>query len=598
MNIWRRPPAVFGITMGLVFTAMVAVEAINPAQAFDESGVDPFETAQTEFDIDRTEALRRALWRHRLVFPSGEPFRDAVISSPRSIDGRGNNIQHPEIGATATGLVRWSEPVYADAAGGMVGSDLPNPRTISNVVHAGHGTAPNPDGLSDFFWQWGQFLDHDIVLIGERVPAEPANIAAPAGDPMFDPAGSGTALIAFLRSDIVSGGATRQQRNSITSWIDASNVYGSAPTRASALRTNDGAGRLLVSPSNLLPFNTAGLANAGGNGPDLFLAGDVRANEQVGLTALHTLFVREHNRLARHIQITSDQNGGFTRESGEAIFQMARGVVSAYMQKITYEEFLPLLLGPDALEPYRGYDPNAKAGISNMFATAAYRFGHSAVGERIMRLDARGNEIAAGHLALRDAFFAPQRITDEGGIAPVLRGLAAQRARAVDPYIVDDLRNFLFGPPGSGGLDLAALNIQRGRDHGLPSYNDARASLGLTRALSFSDITSEETRQARLAQIYAHPDDVDLWVGGLAEDPVNEGQVGELYFVILKRQFEALRDGDRNWYERVLSGPALDYVKATTLAHIIRMNTEIGIELADDVFRVRPSADLISQPGG
>ena len=69
-------------------------------------------------------------------------------------------------------------------------------------------------------------------------------------------------------------------------------------------------------------------------------------------------------------------------------------------------------------------------------------------------------------------------MTDEGGIAPVLRGLAAQVQQSVDTQIVPDVRNFLFGPPGAGGLDLASLNIQRGRDHGLSDYNSMREASG------------------------------------------------------------------------------------------------------------------------
>src|SRR6185295_2729356 len=92
----------------------------------------------------------------------------------------------------------------------------------------------------------------------------------------------------------------REQINSVTSYIDASNVYGSDTTRAAALRTFSD-GKLVTSAGGLLPgLNTAGLTNDDpfGLGAAQFLAGDVRANEQVGLTATHALFTREHNRLA------------------------------------------------------------------------------------------------------------------------------------------------------------------------------------------------------------------------------------------------------------------------------------------------------------
>src|SRR5207244_12005587 len=96
----------------------------------------------------------------------------------------------------------------------------------------------------------------------------------------------------------------RQQINQITAWIDGSMIYGSDATRAAALRTFVG-GRLKTlstAVGSLLPLNTAGLANANDahrvSADQLFLGGDVRANENIELTAMQTLFMREHNRLA------------------------------------------------------------------------------------------------------------------------------------------------------------------------------------------------------------------------------------------------------------------------------------------------------------
>jgi len=172
------------------------------------------------------------------------------------------------------------------------------------------------------------------------------------------------------------------------------------------------------------------------------------------------------------------------------------------------------------------------------------------------------------------------------GIEPILRGLAAQPAEEIDVMMVDDVRNFLFGPPGSGGLDLACLNIQRGRDHGLPAYNDAREALGLARRTTFAQISSDAEVRARLASVYDSVDDVDVWVGGLAEDHVEGAMVGELFFIVLKDQFERLRDGDRVWYEETFSGAELELLRRTRLSDIIRRNTEIGSELPVDVFRV------------
>lgn len=517
----------------------------------------------------------------------GGPPSARAAGAFRTIDGSGNNLARPLMGSAGTPLRRMVPPDYADGVSDPAGAARPGARAISNAVSAQDGSLPSALPASDYVWQWGQFVDHDIDLTGPADPEEPFHIPVPAGDLFFDPPpGTGTAIIMLTRSifDPASGtgpGNPRAQINQITAWIDASNVYGSDTLRADALRSNDGTGRLRTSPGNLLPFNTAGFPNAGGPDPALFLAGDVRANEQAALTAMHTLFVREHNRLARLLRFFRPHL------SGDEIYARARRIVGAEMQAITFNEFLPLLLGKGALTPYAGYDPAVDAGISNLFSTASYRFGHSLLSEQLLRLRKNGKPIAAGHLPLRDAFFAPARITDEGGIAPLLRGLAKQRCQEVDTKVVDAVRNFLFGPPGAGGFDLAALNIQRGRDHGLPGYNQTRVALGLAPVASFQEITSDDALADALEALYGDVNDVDVWVGGLAEDHLPGAMVGELVFTVLKDQFERLRDGDRFWYERAFSKPMRAWLSQTRLSHVIRRNTASGRRIQKNVFVVK-----------
>jgi hypothetical protein len=162
------------------------------------------------------------------------------------------------------------------------------------------------------------------------------------------------------------------------------------------------------------------------------------------------------------------------------------------------------------------------------------------------------------------------------------------RAQEVDPFIVDEVRNFLFGEPGSGGFDLASLNIQRGRDHGLPRYNAMRVQMGLAAKLDFADVSSDPDVQARLALVYDSVDDIDLWVGGLCEDHAPGAMVGELLKAILTDQFQRLRDGDRFWYANHFNDAMVQELEQTTLAQIIRRNTSIGKEIPDDVFLVEP----------
>ncbi|MFK8029814.1 MAG: peroxidase family protein [Gammaproteobacteria bacterium] len=508
-----------------------------------------------------------------------------ISGSYRSYSGQGNNIENDEMGMAETALVRWTQIDYADGMQTPNDATLPSPRLISNLVFDQAYSKPNDNNASDFLWQWGQFLDHDIDLTDGIDPPEPLPIQVPTGDPWFDPDSTGTQSIPFNRSiyDLSTGGSTdnpRLQVNEISSWIDASNVYGSNPVRALELRTNDGTGRLKSSEGDFLPYNVNGFPNAGGSGSELFLSGDVRANEQLGLTAMHTLFMREHNRLADMLATENPQLGG------EEIYQKARRMVGGIVQYITYEEFLPTLLGANALPPYSGYNANKNAAISNVFSTAAYRFGHSTLSPQLLRVDAGGEEYFGGHLDLRDAFFSPVVVTEPGSLDAIFRGLSSQVCQSVDAFVIDDIRNFLFGPPGAGGLDLVSLNIQRGREHGIGRYNPVRIAMGLSPKSSVEDITSDPVVAFTLSSAYSSIDDIDVWVGGLAEDHMPGAMVGEFLYRTIRKQFIALRDGDRFWYQYDMNARELAIVESSTLAEVIRRNTNVGEEMSDNVFIV------------
>ncbi len=536
-------------------------------------------------DQRRTSLVQRPAVLPADDLPGWEPGPAVFPFVFRTISGVGNNEREPTWGAAGRPLIRTAPVGYADSIGAPAGGQRPSARAVSNAVVAAYDSKPNGRGATDYLWAWGQFIDHDITETPIASPAEAFDIAVPAGDLFFDPASTGTQTIGLDRSHGAMGSGVRQQLNNITAFIDASMVYGSDDHRARALRALDGTGRLLTSDGDLLPFNTRGLHNApSSHDPSFFLAGDIRVNEQVGLVALHTLFVREHNRLADEIRLA---NRSLT---GDEIYQRARAIVAAQMQAITYNEFLPLLLGPGAIPPYQGYRDDIDPAISNEFATAAFRVGHTMLSGTLMRLDEQGNTIPAGHIALRDAFFVPQE-TIVHGIEPVLRGLAGQRAQEIDSEIVDAVRNFLFGPPGAGGFDLASLNIQRGRDHGLATYNQIRVAFGMPLAQTFLEITRDADRAAALASVYASPDDIDAWVGMLAEPHRTGAMVGETLFRVMRDQFVRLRDGDRFWYEAYLPQRLVDEIDATLLSDIITRNMHGTGIMPVDVFMMPPECE-------
>ena len=492
----------------------------------------------------------------------------------RTIDGSGNNLSHTDYGTTGSAFITTSGYDYGNGYSTPNDADRPNVREISNEIFAQNGDIFNASGISNFLWVWGQFLDHDINLT--EGGTEEYDITVPQGDIYFDPYNTGTQVIDFTRSGYAEGTGTdtdnpRLQVNDITAFIDASNIYGSTAEKQAELRGEGG--KLLTSEGNLLPIVM------GDHGPE-FLSGDERVNENVALTSMHTLFTREHNFwvdkiAAEHPELTGDE-----------LYERAKAIVEAEIQHVTFDEFLPALLGDDAIGKYKGYDATINPQIATEFATAAFRVGHTMLSSDIFRMQEDGAESSYGDMTLQQAFFRPDMIMSQGGIDEILRGMGSSYSQSIDAQIIDDVRNFLFGPPGAGGFDLVSLNIQRGRDHGLPDFNSVREAYGLDPVNSFEDLTGNTDLAAKLTALYGDISHLDLWVGGLIESPYGQSLVGETFYTIIADQFTRLRDGDRFWYEDRLDSDLVDMVKDTSLSDIIMRNTDL-ICLQEDIFSAK-----------
>lgn len=526
-------------------------------------------------------------------------------SQDRSINGINN---HPEgLGAKDATLLRKCENAFEDEISIPAGSTRANPRTISNIIFAQDDRVDNALNLSDYVWAFGQFLDHDISQV-ESNEDEFLPITVPANDFFFEEG----SIIPMARSAASSGTGTdssnpRNYNNKVTAFIDGSAIYGSDDIRAKALRNpNSTKGKLWVSNGNLLPWNTntgefdGVVASSSGpfmenpfqNNNKLFLAGDLRANENPLLIAIHTIFVREHNRLCDIIAV---EHPGW---SSDKIYEAARKKVGAYIQGITYFEWLPAQ-GIE-IPAYNWYNEQVDPSILNVFSSAAFRMGHTLINSSVVRMENDGGEISDGNIALRDAYFNPTIIPLTNGIEPYLKGMATNLHQDFDCKMVDDLRNFLFADPENGiaGLDLAAININRGRERGLPDFNTVRADFGLTRISSFEGITGNPEVAELLSDLYnGDINSIDPWVGMLSERHKNGALFGELVMTILEEQFQSLRDGDRFYFENdpAFSAQDIEEIKNTTLHDIIMRNTTIEL-MQDKVFEAMPHGDIPNGP--
>jgi len=467
---------------------------------------------------------------------------------PRSLDGMGNNTQDPRLGAAGQNYRRVAAAVYGP--GNAPVAPVAPLRHISNrIFNDTHQNLFSERGVTQWGANWGQFIDHVFGL--RETDGENAPIPFDNADPLeefTDVNGS----LSFTRSGfVIDGQGVRQQPNTVNSFIDAFTVYGGTTDRLEWLRDGPVDGDLANNAATLLDVGgylpTAGarpgvtaptMEIAGRLQPDptnAIIAGDRRANENIALTGAHTLFLREHNRIVEALPDNLDEQ---TR------FEIARRVVGAEVQYITYNEFLPAL--GVRLPPYQGYDPDVDPTLSNEFATVGYR-AHSMIHGEIEMEVAADRYTAAQLAAFEDegievvveagavelavplnlAFGSPH-LVPALGLGPLLAGLAGEPQYKNDEQFDNQLRSVLFMEPNTDDpecldgptlpqcftqavADLGVIDVARAADHGIPSYNDLREAYGLTPKASFTDITGEDTDE--------FPDDPEIDAANPLDDP-------------------------------------------------------------------------------
>ena len=504
----------------------------------------------------------------------------------RHINGTCNNCDNPLLGSTTTTVLRLLGAEYEDTErslprgwsqhvrGPKVAESVPSSRLVTKMFLGGDMVPSTRLTLMHF--QWGQFLDHDLILVPTHPESSSAGgtvdcstecsnthpcfpIQLDEADPLTNMTNGRRNCLPFIRSagvkfDVIGAYPYTNQFNEVTSFLDASNVYGSSNFLGLLLKGENGTMRTSspcpdMDEGPMLPECPRASANIFCSCdlefcPEKYIAGDARVNEQPMLTLMHTLWVREHNRIAARL---AEINPCW---DGSKIFEETRKIVIAMMQHITYRLYLPILLGPAGYKHYIGfnskYNPRVNVGIFNSFAAAAFRFGHSQIPSEIPLFDKEWKPLKPE--VLHSAFFRATMLCALG-YDNMLRGLLHSPVMDVDQHFTDSVRTHLFAQHlEEMGLDLISINVQRGRDHGIPTYTKFR-NYCQEKYMVKAKFRDEKETKKRVNLIFkGDMDQLDLFVGAILEEPVNDGLIGPTFSCIIGEQFKNLRDGDRFFY--------------------------------------------------
>ncbi|KAK9306667.1 hypothetical protein QLX08_002745 [Tetragonisca angustula] len=550
--------------------------------------------------------------------------RHAAICNPmakyRSVDGSCNNVENPSWGSAMTAYTRILFPQYFDGIQeprriGQTKKPLPGARSVSVALSTPNDQSDVSRTLT--VMQWAQFIANDIsytpmrkmVSSGKPIsccrsdgnPLSPryvhpdcSPITVPDRDPVYGQhyvrCMNYVRSLPVLKSECTFGPA--EQMNQASHFLDGSAIYGSTLKKSRELREFDG-GRLRVHKDNKHEFLPIGGTECKDGCYD---SGDYRVNTHPQLAVMHTIWHREHNRIANKL---AELNPNW---SDETLYQEARRIVVAEIQHITYKEWLPILLGKKYARAVglvvessysRNYNSEDDPAVSNEVATAALRFVISLMQGKISLTDNKRQNNKT--VTLAEYFFKPTIIESDEVFDGLLRGMATQTSQKMDINIVEDITSKLFASnEESLGLDAISLDIQRGRDHGLPGYNHYRKYCGLPSAKSFDDFLDYIPMEMikKLRTVYVHPDDVDLIIGGMAERPAEDGLLGPTFRCLIFEQFSRTHRTDRFFYDSAyqphpFTPEQLAEIRNVTLARVFCDNGNHITEMQPNVF-LRP----------
>jgi len=500
----------------------------------------------------------------RTVYSNQNVFRQAQNNTLEeqesmyySIDGSKNNPDNPSWGQRKAPRVRYLPQAsrYFDQIAPNTGGGIPVDETNFNLPSArrimedlfSQATPEVDKGTNHLMLEFGHFIVQDIIgrtLMNATEPF-PMPCDGEVTDVVFCPVTGKSYSIPFDRSQHATFANTNVPRASLngeTAFMDMSNMYGNTLKVQTEVREFQG-GRVKLDEMGLPPILD-------------------KYNSSPGVFAIYCVFLRYHNILAEEFE---KANPTLTDEE---LFQMARHKTIAIYQSIAEEKYIPTLLG-FTLEPYVGYNASVDPSIDEFFAAASFRYAHSSFSGLVRLLDENFDPTGSDPLILRDVFRqpspnnVPRVVRKHGGIEPFLRGLTVTNAKAVDASLVHDLNYFTEA--------TSLLDIQRGRDMGLPSYNDAREAFNLSRVESFEALVGYDYQEVLVAVKELYSDDIeklDAYVGALLEAKSVGAEMGPLFSQSIKNQFERLRDGDRLWYRNRYTQD--EWEQFPSLAELIR----------------------------
>jgi hypothetical protein len=520
----------------------------------------------------------------------------------RTADGSWNNLADPKEGAARTRFLSNVE-LSAICPETIPKLLIPNPREVSRRL------LTRPDGddgrphmepvlfLNLLAASWIQFMTHDWVSHGEAAPNAFITVPLLPGDPAVTRYQQNALKISTTQVDPTrNAGSTPDPAatsfiNEVTHWWDGSQIYGSDQDTQDRLRSGR-FGKMKLSIRGRLPIDWSTRVEDTG----------FRRNWWVGLTMLHTLFVREHNAICDMLYAANpawDDN---------RLFNVARLINAALMAKIHSVEWTPAILPNKTLEtglnsnwyglltylrpkgkdrktlaevnirnpelggivgnPINRYD--CAYGLTEEFVEV-YRL-HSLLPETL-QLRRRGQDTVNGVPLPETRQHGSIRLTSRYAMSDLFYSFGNQHPGAL---VLNNFPRFMqeLSVPGNPFLDMGTVDIVRARERGVPRYNEFRRQLGLKEIRSFDDLTDCTHLRKELKSVYADVEQLDLLIGTLAEGhrPTGFGfgeTVFQIFIVSASRRLQADRFFTDCYNEEVYTAEGLEWIDRTDLKTVL-----------------------------